>query len=127
MAILIGTIDEFHFFVGPRIRNAINGKTRKARLAKKGVCEFCKKIKELQSAHVHGRDRRKIIADVLIKYKNDAGLIECSLKDVEKEIMLAHEPIEDTFKFICRSCHNEYDALDNKDYDALDKKKEEAK
>ncbi len=112
MAIFQGNIQEFHHFIGPKIRNAINTWTRKHRKEKKGICEFCGKVSELQSAHVHGRDRRTIIEVILAKYTDSMGHISCTIKEAEAEILEAHEPIEKTFKFICHPCHVKYDAND---------------
>lgn len=112
MAIFQGSVQEFHHFFGPKIRNAINNLTRKYRNEKNGVCEFCGKTAELQSAHVHGRNRRMIIEMVLKHHTDSEGNIVCSLGDVEAEIIKAHEPIEETFKFICHPCHVEYDSTE---------------
>ena len=110
MATFKGSIQEFHHFIGPRIRNVINNHTRKIRNDKNGICEFCHKNSELQSAHVHGRDRRTIIESVLNNYIDIEGTVLCSIKDAELEIIKAHKPINDTFKFICHRCHVEYDS-----------------
>ena len=110
MATFNGTIKEFHDYIGPRIRNVINNLTRKPRQQKNGVCELCGKKAELQSAHVHDRDRRTIIESALIPHTDGKGQITCSIENVELEILEAHEPIEETFKFICRQCHVEYDS-----------------
>lgn len=111
MATFQGSIQEFHHFIGPKIRNAINNWTRKHRNEKNGICEFCGEDAELQSAHVHGRDRRTIIESVLNHHINHEGNVLCALEEVESAIIKAHEPIEETFKFICHSCHVEYDSL----------------
>ena len=110
MATFSGTTKEFHDYIGPRIRNVINNFTRKHRSNKNGVCEFCGQNAELQSAHVHGKDRRTIIETVLVPDCVGNGLIECIIENVEKKILQAHEPISETFKFICHPCHVEYDS-----------------
>lgn len=110
MAKFKGSIQEFHHFVGPRIRNLINSFTRLHRNGKDGVCEMCGSKAILQSAHVHGRERRKIIENVLSEYLNSTGDVVCDIKNVEDQILLAHEPVHETFKFICQSCHTQYDA-----------------
>ena len=113
MATFHGTVQEFHHFIGPRLRNSISNWTRKHRNDKKGVCEMCGNTAELQSAHVHGRDRRTLIENVLAQYKDSHGAVSCSLEQVEEEILRAHEPIEATFKFICHPCHVQYDSSDS--------------
>jgi hypothetical protein len=110
MATFTGTIKEFHDYFGPRIRNVVNGITRKHRLAHNGVCEFCSNKAELQSAHVHGKDRRTIIEAALKPFETPSGEVACDLTDIESKIIDAHMPIEDTFKFICHPCHVKYDS-----------------
>ena len=83
MAKFEGSYQEFHHFLGPRIRNEINNFTRKYRNQKNGICEECGNEKELHSAHVHGKGRRKIIESVLKPYNKD-GIISCDLEEVER-------------------------------------------
>lgn len=108
MAFFEGTIQEFHKFIGPRIRNQINTKTKRIRDNRKGICEFCGNKSELDSAHIHGKDRRSIIEDVLASYNLD-GLVKIELSEIENMIIDKHYPIEQTFKFLCKSCHRKYD------------------
>ena len=124
MATFTGTIKEFHDFIGPRIRNVVNNFTRKHRLSKDGVCEFCGRKSELQSAHVHGRDRRTIIESVTKQYSDENGLINCIIGDVEKEILNAHVPIEQTFKFICQPCHVKYDSSEHSNSESITGKRQ---
>lgn len=109
MAIFEGTTQEFHHFIGPRIRNAINNLTRSYRQKLNGICEDCGQKKELHSAHVHGRERRTIIEGILINYSNN-GTIRCNIEEAENKILNAHLPIETCFKFLCHSCHVSYDS-----------------
>lgn len=109
MAIFDGSTQEFHHFIGPRIRNAINNFTRNYRKKLNGICEECGQKKELHSAHVHGRERRTIIENVLLKYSSN-GVIRCDIGDVEKQILNEQLPIETNFKFLCHTCHVDYDS-----------------
>jgi len=109
MAKFEGTIQEFHHFIGPRIRNAINNLTRKYRQKLNGICEDCGQKKELHSAHVHGRGRRIIIEEVLEKYITNE-IVLCDIEGAEKQIIEAHLPIELSFMFLCHSCHVAYDS-----------------
>ena len=109
MAIFKGTIQEFHHFLGPRIRNAINNFTRKYRNQRDGICENCGEKKELHSAHVHGQERRSIIEKILFPYLHE-GQVRCNIETTEKEILKAHLPIDNCFKFLCHSCHVAYDS-----------------
>lgn len=113
MAIFEGTIQEFHHFLGPRIRNAINNFTRTYRNQRKGICEGCKQKKELHSAHVQGQGRRSIIEEVLSSSLVDKK-IRCDIGDIEKKIMDTHRPIEKNFKFLCHTCHVLYDSNSTK-------------
>ena len=110
MARFVGTVQEFHHYIGPRIRNVVNLAASKHRKALGGICADCGRQAELQSAHVHGRDRRSLIEGVLSQYARPDGWIECDLKQVEQQIVEAHLPIEETFKFICQPCHVAYDS-----------------
>lgn len=114
MAIFEGTIQEFHHFIGPRIRNAINNFTRSHRKNLNGICEDCGLEKELHSAHIHGSGRRTIVEDVLSTFDNN-GTIRCDIELTEQKILEAHLPIEKCFKFLCHSCHVMYDSkIENK-------------
>ena len=109
MAIFEGTIQEFHHFIGPRIRNAINNFTKNHRKNLNGICEDCGLEKELHSAHIHGSGRRTIVEDVLSTFDNN-GTIKCDIELAEQKILEAHLPIEKSFKFLCHPCHVAYDS-----------------
>jgi len=105
-----GTIQDYHHFIGPRIKNKICNFTRKNRNTRNGICEHCNTYnKELDSAHIHGKGRRQIIEKVLYNYLNNKIVIIPSLETVEIEILKLHKPIENVVKFLCKKCHNEYD------------------
>lgn len=110
VARFIGTVQDYHHFVGPRIRNVVNQAAAPARRSHGGICEFCGKSAELQSAHVHGRERRGLIEAILTNYARPDGFVEIDIEDVERQVIDAHLPIDETFKFICPPCHREYDA-----------------
>ena len=110
MARFVGTVQDYHHFIGPRIRNVVNQAAAPARKSRNGICEQCGEQHELQSAHVHGRDRRTLIESVLSPHMRPDGYVEIDIEEAEREIIDAHMPIEETFKFICASCHRKYDA-----------------
>lgn len=110
MAQFIGTVQEFHHLIGPKIRNAVNQAAGNHRKRLGGVCQACGMQAELHSAHVHGRDRRTLIEAVLKDYTDDTGVVSCDLAAAESRIIESHLPIEDTFKFLCHLCHVAYDA-----------------
>lgn len=108
MDVYTGTTQGFHKYIGPSIKNAVNSLARKARTARKGVCEGCEDQHELQSAHVRGRERRAIIEQILSRHAVwDLGV-------VVPEILKAHLPIKETFKFLCYDCHAVYDGRSKK-------------
>jgi len=117
MAIFEGTLQEFHDFLGPRIRNKVQNMTKKPRLERDGKCEgwdgTClegDELKELHSAHIHGQERRTIIENVLSPYIC-GGIVKCDdIGAIEKEILDAHRPIKGHFKFLCPKCHPKYDS-----------------
>jgi hypothetical protein len=57
---------------------------------------------------VQGKDRRTIIATVLRRYDNQ-GVIRCELGVAEREVLMEHGSISDSFKFLCKQCHVRYD------------------
>jgi hypothetical protein len=111
MAIFEGTIQEYHHHIGPKIRNAINTFTSESRKARNDVCEHCNKTSNqaLHSAHVPGKGRRTIIEKVLKDYMITDALVRCNIETVEHEILSEHHPIDETFKFLCPTCHFKYD------------------
>jgi hypothetical protein len=112
MAKLVCTIQEFHRFVGPKIRNNIQVLTKKRKKELYHICQNCGQIKELEAAHIKGSERKKIIENILDKclIDRDAGMVKVDLHKVEKEIMAAHMPIDKYFKFLCSKCHLKYDS-----------------
>ncbi len=109
MATIKCSIQEYHRFIGPIIRNKINSFARNIRNEKKGICEFCKEKKILEAAHVHGKGRKFIIESILESYIINEDFIEGDLLEIEIKILNAHLPIESAFLFLCKKCHNEYD------------------
>jgi hypothetical protein len=115
MAMFEGSVQEFHSYIGPRIRNIINTHARKERNARKGVCEDCGKTgQELDSAHVHGRGRRTIIEEILSGYEI-TGVVRCDIRVVEQQILDAHGDISDAFRFLCKKCHIIYDNIQSRE------------
>ena len=109
MATIKCTIQEYHRFIGPIIRNKINSFARNIRNEKNGICEFCKEKKILEAAHIHGRGRKYIIESILEHYITNDDFIEGDLLEIEIKILNAHQPIESAFIFLCKNCHKEYD------------------
>ena len=111
MALITCTIQEYHRFIGPLIRNKVNSLTRNIRIERNGICEFCGEKNILESAHIHGKGRKTIIENILSEYLND-NFVQGNLLEIEKKILNAHLPLENTFKFICKPCHTKYDNVE---------------
>lgn len=78
-----GTKKNFHHYIGPRLRNLIPPLNRKHKL-KIGCCEHCGNINvELDAAHKHVINRRKIIHDLLIDYMLDDEICKVDLEKFE--------------------------------------------
>lgn len=109
MAIFIGTEQEFNKFMGPRVRNRINALARTAKLARGLVCEHCgRKVDELEAAHIHGRDRKTIVHEILGSYL-DGKAYRVDLDAFERRLDAAHSPIDNVVLFLCPECHRAYD------------------
>jgi hypothetical protein len=108
MASFIGTKDDFNTFIGPRIRNLVNQIAKKDRDARNGICQHCGVKAKLDSAHKHGKGRKTLI-EMALKNFDKGSYIEVDLKKFEELFINYHQPINETFLFLCRKCHNEYD------------------
>lgn len=111
MAELKCTLKEFHKFIGPRIRNAIQTLTKKRKKELNHLCQDCGQTKELEAAHVQGNGRKAIIEKTLSKYKLSDDSVVVDLQTIEDEIISAHKPIDKYFKFLCSDCHTKYDSM----------------
>ena len=111
MASFYGTISEFDRFLMPRIRNRVQYLARPLKERAHGRCEHCGcESSTLDAAHVHGRDRKTIVREVLEKYRSGNGYHIVDLDLFEQEVVDAHEPIDEIFLFLCKDCHRAYDA-----------------
>lgn len=109
MAVFEGSEPEFNRYVGPRVRNVVQLMTKSAKRAADGACAHCGRTGvELEAAHVHGRERTTIIHELLERYRvGEAYRVD--LEAFERELKAAHEPIGETFLFLCPECHRAYD------------------
>ena len=112
MVKIICSIDDYHKYIGPRIRNTIQAMTKKKKMELDHVCQHCKHKTELEAAHIEGKNRKKIIDDILSKYiiDKEKNIVQIDLKEIENTIMLAHKPIDKFFLFLCAKCHIKYDS-----------------
>jgi hypothetical protein len=106
----IGNIADFTSYVGPKCRNIVNTIAKNDRMKCNGICEYCGKQAELQSAHKQGEERPQIIEKILNKhYKIGNDLYDVPLNDFMDYFKKAHLPIRNHIYFLCPKCHNAYD------------------
>ena len=74
-----------------------------------GACEHCGSGEDIESAHVHGRDRIQII-DLLLGAIDKGDALEVDLKQFEEAFKLEHEPFEKAILVLCNACHRKYDS-----------------
>jgi len=121
MAVFIGTDREYHDYIGPRIRNVVQRITQNEKRKCNRTCAHCKKQNiELEAAHIHGNERKKIVENILSKYKK-GDYYEIDIGLIESEIIKAHYPIDQNFIFLCRPCHIKYDS-EYKDEDIFEER-----
>jgi len=106
-----GGIQDLHNIIGPKIRFDITNITRKKKRELGYVCQKCnKKSDALDAAHRHGYEIIHFIEQILDKYTTKSTKSEIpDLQTVIDEIINAHYPLEKSFLFLCKSCHNKYD------------------
>ena len=86
--------------------------TKKRKKDIKHLCQECKETKELEAAHVKGNSRKDLINVILKKYTIDEKnqLVKVDLEKFEREIIEAHKPLDNYFRFLCVKCHKKYDS-----------------
>jgi hypothetical protein len=109
------TVEEFYYFIGPRIKSdilAIN-KFKKAEL--NFICEHCdKKNSTLDTVYKHGISRKKVIQKILEKNldaekKIDVPNLKKILDEIKKEFKSNNILI-----YLCQNCHGKYDKVNGK-------------
>jgi len=106
--LFIGSKKEFNKYFSGYGRNLEQSITKsyKKSIAK---CEHCGTIDhQLDAAHVKGKERKDIIDRIITKFEIN-GILEISLNVYEQEFLMAHNPINEIVKILCKSCHREYD------------------
>ena len=109
MASFIGTRKEFKRYIGPRLRNLVNIRTKAYRI-RIANCNHCGLSNDLQSAHVRGRERNQII-DTLLNQFTHNNVVTIDLALFEQLFDAEHLPIEKTILILCRDCHSKYDSV----------------
>lgn len=108
MASFVGTNKEFRRYIGPRLRNLVQQFTKNHK-AKVSACEHCGSKENLESAHVHGRDRNEII-DIVLNENTHNGIATVDIGMFEDRFKEEHHPLEKSILILCRSCHKKYDS-----------------
>ncbi|MDA9267532.1 hypothetical protein N9P66_04080 [Salibacteraceae bacterium] len=104
----IGTKEDFNKYLSGYCRNLVQ-KITKAYKLQIGQCEKCEeKNKQLDAAHVHGKERREIINSILKDFTMRDSM-EINLNVFEERFIEAHRPIKSVIKILCKECHREYD------------------
>ena len=76
-----------------------------------GCCEHCGNINvELDAAHKHEINRRKIIDDLLIDYRLDDEIYKVDLGKFESMFIQNHMPLSKVILVLCKPCHVKYDS-----------------
>ncbi|MCL1123367.1 hypothetical protein [Shewanella surugensis] len=91
MATFQGTVQEFHHFIGPRIKAVINRRSEHDGNKNNGVCECC-----YQNVMIH----------VLSSLSLSEGSFLCDLNTVEQAVLSAYGSINQTPKLMCDSCYS---------------------
>jgi hypothetical protein len=107
-----GTKEDFNKYLGGFCRNLVQ-KITKPYKASIGKCENCGATnRQLDAAHVHGKERKEIISMILNDYKEN-GRLNVNLEEFEAKFIAHHQPIEDVIKILCKDCHRQYDGPTN--------------
>lgn len=109
MAVFIGNLKEFSDFIGPVARNIVCNMSRNFK--KNTTCRHdgCNKRKPLEAAHIKGKDRPTIIADILADYKISDDKYEVELNEFKIKFINAHTPITEIILPMCKEHHLAYD------------------
>lgn len=110
MAEFTGNLEEFTKYIGGFTRNKVQNITKTYR-KNIGRCENedCKSKKNLEAAHIHGKDRKTLIFRILNTHIVNDTIYKIDLVKFENEFKEAHYPLDSTFKILCKSCHHKYD------------------
>lgn len=108
MAYFEGTVEEFMRFLGGYARNRVQSLTSAYR-KKIGKCEECgSHTKQLDAAHLHGKERLVIIGEILKDFTED-GVVKIDLNVFQEIFDQAHQPPENVIRILCKPCHRTYD------------------
>lgn len=112
MAVFSGNHKEFRRYIGPRLRNLVQQLTKKHK-AQISACQHCDAKENLESAHVHGRDRNDII-ELILSQESIDGVVSVDIQKFEERFVEEHQPLEKSILILCRECHRKYDTKPKK-------------
>ncbi len=107
MAHFEGSIKEFTKFIGAyaRIKVMHISSIYKKQL---GKCEECNDSSALDAAHIKGKERSLLIANILSQFIED-DIVRIDLNEFEERFVKSHLPIESSIRILCKACHRNYD------------------
>ncbi|MDH2436158.1 hypothetical protein QCD60_26865 [Pokkaliibacter sp. MBI-7] len=80
----------------------------KSHKAEVSACEHCGSKENLESAHVHGRNRNEII-DLILKDYTYNSVATVDIERFEDQFKDEHFPLEKSILILCQPCHKNYD------------------
>lgn len=103
-----GTVAEFTKFIGAYCRIKVMHIARKYK-KETGKCQECESTsKQLEAAHIKGKERPLIISNILSQFI-EKDIIKIDLNEFEERFVETHYPIESCIKILCTTCHRNYD------------------
>lgn len=109
MAHFEGSVKDFTRFIGAyaRLKVAFIAAKYKKQI---GKCEECGVTSSLDAAHIKGKGRALLIANILGEFIED-GIVRIDLYEFEEKFVQAHMPIDSTIRVLCKECHRKYDKV----------------
>ena len=109
-----GTFEEFYKIINPLTRNLVANMSRKAKKHTTCSNSGCNKRTTLQAAHISGKERPTIVANIICEMLNKVQIDKDDMIDVNLNLFLQkfveeHTPLEKSIKILCRECHIKYD------------------
>ena len=114
MAHFTGTFEDFNKFINPITRNLVANMSRKAKKHTTCSNSDCNKRTTLQAAHLSGKERPTIVANIICEMMNKTQIDKYDIVDVDLNLFLQkfieeHTPLEKAVRILCRECHIKYD------------------
>jgi hypothetical protein len=116
MAEFEGKLDDFYTFLGPRTSNIVTNiastyRKGKSCTQKKEDGKACGKWRYLDAAHLKGRERKKLIEEILEEHaeKLETDKYKIELTKFEEAFRKKHTDFDKVIEFMCRKHHKVYD------------------